>query len=88
MRLGTLGWMVVPTFLAACGGDKPAATLSVNCSGSLALSGARSIDVLGDMVNGRITMSFPDPVNTGKANTLVVPPHDRCTISPAIGSGG
>ncbi len=88
MRLRQTGWLLLPFILAGCGGDKPAATVSVTCDGSVALVGARSIDVLGDPVNGRVTMSFPDPVNAGKTNTLFVTPKGRCSISPVIGSGG
>ncbi len=82
------GWLLLPLVLAGCGGDKPSATLTVTCRGSVALVGARSIDVLGDPVNGRTTMSFPDPVNQGKTGTLSVLPSDRCSIMPVIGSGG
>jgi hypothetical protein len=39
-------------------------------------------------VNGRTTLSFPDPVNRGKTGTLTVAPGDRCSIAPVIGSGG
>ena len=88
MRVWRLDWLVLPIVLVGCGGDKPAATLSVTCSGSSALVGARSIDVLGDQVNGRTTLSFPDPANAGKTGTLVVPPRDRCSITPVIGNGG
>jgi hypothetical protein len=63
-------------------------TLSVMCDGSASLVGARSIDVLGDPVNGRPMLSFPDPANSDKTGTLAVPPHDRCTITPVAGSGG
>jgi hypothetical protein len=88
MRLRWLGCLCLPLVLAGCGGDKPAATLSVTCGGSLALAGARSIDVLGDPVNGRPTLSFPDPVNRGQTGTLSVPARDRCSIKPVVGSGG
>jgi hypothetical protein len=88
MRLWQLGWLVCPIVLVGCGGDKPAATLTVTCGGSVALAGASSIDVLGDQVNGRTTLSFPDPANTGKTGGLIVPPHERCSIAPTIGSGG
>jgi hypothetical protein len=87
MRLWQLGWLGLPVILAGCGGDKAATTLSVTCNGSVALVGARSVDVLGDQVNGRTTLSFPDPANPGKTGTLAVAPRDRCSISPS-GSGG
>jgi hypothetical protein len=88
MRFRRLGWLFLPIVLAGCGGDKPATTLSVVCNGSGALAGARSIDVLGDLVNGRPTLSFPDPANPGKTGTLAVGPDTRCTITPTVGSGG
>lgn len=89
MRAWQVGWLLLPIVVTGCGGgDKPAATLSVSCGGSDALVGARSLDVPGDQVNGRTTMSFPDPVNPGKTGTLSVRPGDRCTITPVISSGG
>lgn len=88
MRLWHIGWLLLPLVLAGCGGDKPTATLSVTCSGNVALAGARSIDVLGDQVNGRTAISFPDPANRGKTGTLAVPPGDRCAITPVLNSGG
>ena len=89
MRVCRLGWLLVALGLAGCGGgDKPTVKLSVTCGGSLALAGARSIDVLGDPVNGRPTISFPDPVNQGQTSALSVPAATRCTITPATASGG
>jgi hypothetical protein len=88
MRLRYLVWLSLPVFLAGCGGGKPASTVSVSCGGTVALAGARSVDVLGDPVNGKTTLSFPDPANPGQTGSLVVPPHDRCSISPTVGSGG
>jgi hypothetical protein len=87
MRLCRLGWLLLPVVVTGCGGDKPAATLVVTCNGSDALDGARSIDVLGDLVNGRPTLSFPDPANPGKTGMLSVAPDTRCTIKPTTGSG-
>jgi hypothetical protein len=77
-----LVWPLVLLSLAGCGGDKPSATLSVICGGGTQLVGATSIDVLGDVDNGRPTMSFPDPANAGKTGTISVPPHDHCKITP------
>jgi hypothetical protein len=86
MRLWRLGGIFVALGLAACGGgDKPPMTLSVTCGGSLALVGARSVDVLGDPVNGHPTLTFPDPVNRGQTNTLAVPTASRCSITPVAG---
>ncbi len=89
MRPWQLVWLCLSTLLLGCGGsDKPAATLSVSCGGSDVLVGAGSVDVLGDPVNGRPVISFPDPVNAGKTGTLSVRAGDRCSITPAPGSGG
>ena len=88
MRLLRLGWLFLPVVLVGCGGSTPTATLSVTCGGSVALAGASSIDVLGDPVNGRTTMTFPDPRNPGTTGTLTVAPRDRCSIAPTLGSGG
>jgi hypothetical protein len=88
MRPWRLAWLVLPMALAGCGGDdKPKATLSVTCGGSVTLAGARSIDVLGDLGNGRPTLSFPDPANPGKTGTLSVAPASRCKITPETSGG-
>jgi hypothetical protein len=89
MRVGSLAWLIPLCALAGCGGSsKTAGTLSVTCGDSAVLNGARSIDVLGDPVNGRTTLSFPDPVNPGKTGTISVPPKGRCTIAPTPSSSG
>ena len=74
-------WMKIPVYvgrgaclillfvLAGCGSHESAGTLSVSCGGSTALAGARSIDVLGEPVNGQVTLSFPDPVNPDHRGT-------------------
>jgi hypothetical protein len=87
MRPWRLAWLVLPIALVGCGGDKPKATLAVTCHGSVTLAGARSIDLLGDLVNGRPTISFPDPANSGKTGTLSVAPASRCTITPDTSGG-
>jgi hypothetical protein len=84
----TLGWLLLPIALVGCGGDKSKATLSVTCGGSVALAGAGSIDVLGDPVNGRPTLTFPDPANPGTTGTMALPPASRCSITPTTGAGG
>jgi hypothetical protein len=88
VRSWQLGCLFISFALAGCGGDSPKATLSVTCGGSVALVGARSVDVLGDPVNGRPMLSFPDPANPGKTGTLSVAPSSRCSIVPTTGSGG
>jgi hypothetical protein len=79
-----LVWFIPILSLAACGGDKPA-TLTVTCPGGTQLIGATSVDVLGDVVDGRPTMSYPDPSNSGKTGTLAVPARGSCRIVPAKG---
>jgi hypothetical protein len=88
MRLWRFGWLFLPFALAGCGGDKPTVTLSVTCGGSVALAGAQSITVLGDPVNGRPTMTFPDPANPGQTGTMSIPAASRCSITPVTNSGG
>ncbi len=77
-----LAWLVILLPLAACGGNKSASTLSVTCDGGTQLFGAASIDVLGDVVDGRPTINFPDPANPGKTGTIAVPPHGHCKVTP------
>jgi hypothetical protein len=77
-----LVWSLALLSLAGCGGGKASSTLSVTCGGGTQLVGAASIDVLGDVDNGRPTMSFPDPANPGKTGTISVQPHDLCKITP------
>lgn len=88
IRLGwlRLAWLLAPIPLAACGGHDSAPTLSVTCAGGSALVGATSIDVLGDVVNGRPTMTFPDPVNRGQTGTISAPPGADCRITPQAGT--
>ena len=78
-------WTVLALSLAGCGGDKPSTTLSVTCAEGTQLVGATSIEVLGDLTNGRPVMEFPDPANPGKTGAIAVPPRDPCKIT---GSGG
>jgi hypothetical protein len=75
--------LLTPLLLTACGG-KSAGTLTVTCAGAggAQLFGATSIDVLGDAVNGRPTMNFPDPSNPSKTGSISVEPHGHCTITP------
>ncbi len=80
-----LAWLLIPLSLAACGGSKSSTTLSVKCDGGTELFGAASIDLLGDTVDGRPTMNFPDPANPGKTGTISVPPHGHCKVT-AVGS--
>ena len=74
-------WIIAALSLAGCGGGKSSTTLTVICSGGTQLVGAASIDMLGDVVNGRPTMNFPDPANPGHTGTISLQPHDRCKIT-------
>ena len=82
-----LAWLAIPLSLGACGGGKSATTLSVTCTGGAGaqLVGASSIDVLGDVANGRPTMVFPDPTIAGATGSISVEPRGRCTIVPRTG---
>ncbi len=77
-----LSWLLIPLLLAACGGKTPVPTLSVTCDGGTQLFGAASIDVAGEAVNGRPTLTFPDPTNPGKTSAIAVPPGGHCKITP------
>lgn len=74
-------WLLLAALLAGCGDGGPSATLSVVCGGGTQLVGAASVEVLGDLDNGRPTMQFPDPANRGKDGTISVQPHERCKIT-------
>ena len=74
--------------LAACGGGSSAPTVSVSCGGSLALSGAQSVDVTPDAARGGTILQFPDPVNAGRTGTMPIPSGSRCTIAPTRNVGG
>jgi hypothetical protein len=80
-----LACLVLLLSLADCGGGKPSTTISVTCAGGTQLVGAASVDVLGDVVDGHPTMSFPDPANPGQTGTITVQPHDHCKITPSGG---
>jgi hypothetical protein len=84
-RLPWLLLLLLP--LSGCGGGKAPATLSVTCVGGTQLVGAASINVLGDLADGRPTMNFPDPANSGRIGTISVQPHDNCKITPTASGG-
>ena len=73
--------LLVALALAGCGGSKSAGTLTVTCSDGTEVIGASSVDLSGDLVNGRPTMSFPDPANAGKTGTISAPPSGHCKIT-------
>ena len=85
--MNRLPWLLLLLPLIGCGGGKASETLSVTCGGGTQLVGAASIDVLGDLVDGRPTMNFPDPANSGRTGTISVQPHDRCKITPTASGG-
>jgi hypothetical protein len=80
-----LPWLLIALSFTACGGQSSVPKLSVTCPGGSQLYGATSIDVLGDLVNGRPTMTFPDPVNRGKTGAISVEPGGNCRITPETG---
>jgi hypothetical protein len=75
-------WIAIPLALAGCGGSKSVPTLTVTCTGGVQLVGATSVDVLGDVVNGRPTISYPDPVNPAKTGSIAVEPRGTCKVAP------
>ena len=77
-----LACLILIASLAACGGRKESSTISVTCSDGVRLVGAASVDVLGDLADGRAAMKFPDPANAGRTGTITVQPHQHCTIAP------
>ncbi len=79
-------WMwllpILAGVLSACGGKDQAMTLTVRCGGSIALVGAKSVDVTTDSVTGNTTLSFPDPVNPDHTGTIPVARGTRCSVGP------
>jgi hypothetical protein len=69
--------------VAGCGGGKSSGSLSITCAGGTQLVGAASIDVLGELADGRPRIEFPDPANPGKTGVITVQPRDHCKVSPA-----
>jgi hypothetical protein len=76
-------WIILVWSLAGCGGEKTASSLTVVCGSGTKLVGAESIDVLGDLANGRPVMEFPDPANPGKTGAIAVPSRDHCKVTPS-----
>jgi hypothetical protein len=75
-------WIALTLWLAGCGdGTTPAASLSVVCGSGTRLVGATSIEVPGELANGRPVMEFPDPANPGKTGAIAVPANDHCRIT-------
>jgi hypothetical protein len=83
--MARLIWILPVLLLAACGHGKPSTTLTVTCTKGTELVGATSIDVLGDVTDGRPTMTYPDPVHSGQTGTISVRPRGHCTIVPVGG---
>ena len=75
--------MTLVLSLAGCGGGKSSGSLSITCAGGTQLVGAVSIELLGDLSDGRPKIEFPDPANPGKTGVITVQPRDHCKISPA-----
>jgi hypothetical protein len=70
--------------LAGCGGSKAPTTLTITCADGTEVIGTASVDVLGDLANGRPTMNFPDPTNAGKTGTISIPPSSHCKITQTV----
>jgi len=80
-RMRRAAWLILALSLAGCGGSKSTTSLTVVCGGGTRLVGAASIEVMGDLANGRPVMEFPDPANAGKTGAISVPPRDHCKIT-------
>ncbi len=78
LRILRLAVALSPLALAACGSSPPP-SLSVTCGGTLALSGVQSLDVNASP-GGAVSLSYPDPVNTGHSGNLPVHPGIPCTV--------
>jgi hypothetical protein len=74
--------LLLALLVSSCGGSKTTGTLSVVCGSGTQLFGASSIDVLGDLADGRPTMEFPDPVNRESTGSISIKPHDHCKVTP------
>ena len=79
-------WLAIALSLTGCGGSKSAPTLTVTCTGGVQLVGATSLDVLGDVVNGRPTINYPDPINPAKTGSIAVEPRGQCRVTPTAPS--
>jgi hypothetical protein len=53
--------MTLVLSLSGCGGGKSPGSLSITCAGGTQLVGAVSIEVLGDLSDGRPKIEFPEP---------------------------
>jgi hypothetical protein len=80
MRRIALSLLVL--LLTGCGGGKSSTTLTITCADGTEVNGAASVDVLGDLANGRPVINFPDPVNPGKTATISIQPSGHCKIAP------
>ncbi len=78
---------IIVLSLAGCGGSKPSTTLTVTCADGTEVIATASVDVLGDLANGRPTMNFPDPANPGKTGSISIRPSGHCKITPSPSGG-
>ena len=81
LRLVLLG---LPLLVSACGSSAAPPALSVTCNGSLALTGATSIDVSSNSGGSGAVLTFPDPANAGHTGTIPITAGERCSIAPAL----
>jgi hypothetical protein len=78
-------WLLLLTLAGCGGGSKSAVKLTVTCGDGTEVIGAMSVDVPGELANGRATLNFPDPTNPGKTGSIAIQPGKHCKIVPAAG---
>jgi hypothetical protein len=80
MRVAWFGLLAIPLAVAGCGHSSTSSSVSVVCGGQTLLVGAKYINVIVDSASKTTVLSFPDPINDDKTQTIVV--DRRCTINP------
>jgi hypothetical protein len=80
MRVAWFGLLALPLVAAGCGHDSPSSSVTVVCGGQTLLVGAKYVNVVVDSASKTTVLSFPDPINDDKTQTILV--ERRCTISP------
>lgn len=92
MNMGTLirnigAALVLMPLLAACGGSSRVNTLTITCSGLIAVAGVSSVEAASTS-GGAVALRYSDPVNPGRTGTVPVPPGSSCSIGLTPNVGG